>query len=125
MPAPDLDLTFAALADPIRRGLIAHLAKGPATAGELAAPHSVTLPAISRHLRVLERAGLIRRRRSGRHHRFRLDFKPIDEGRAWIERQRRFWDEALDSLEAYLTEDQDQPDRGERHERHRQRRHNS
>ena len=97
-----LDATFAALADPTRRAIVGRLAHGPASAGELAGPFDVSLPAISRHLRVLERAGLLVREREGRLHRCRLGPAPLDEAAKWIGRYRRFWEQQLDALETHL-----------------------
>ena len=99
-----LDLTFGALADPIRRAILTHLAKGEATVGELARPFDVSRPAISKHLRVLERAGLVQRTRDGRISRCELDAKPMRDAADWIERYRQFWEEQLDSLARYLEE---------------------
>ncbi len=97
-----LDTTFAALADPTRRAILARLATGEATVGELAAPHDVSPPAISRHLRVLEAAGLLQRRRDGRAHRCRLERAPLREASDWIDYYRRFWDRQLAALAAFL-----------------------
>lgn len=99
-----LDLTFAALADPIRRAILARLARGEATVGELARPFDVSRPAISKHLRVLERAGLVQRTRDGRISRCELDAGPMRDAADWIERYREFWEEQLDSLARYLEE---------------------
>ena len=99
-----LDLTFAALADPIRRSILARLQKGEATVTELASPHSVSLPAISKHLRVLERVGLIHRTQEGRIHRMRLVARPIKDAHEWLESYRQFWDGQLDSLGNYIGE---------------------
>ena len=103
-----LDRTFAAVADPTRRAILARLALGEASVGELAAPFSVSAPAISKHLKVLERAGLVAREKRGRVHRCRLDPAPMQDAAAWIERTRQFWEDRLDALETYLqllTED--------------------
>lgn len=97
-----LDATFSALADPTRRAIVARLAEGEATVGELAAPFDVSLPAISKHLRVLESAGILARTREGRVHRCRLVAAPMRDAAEWIERYRRYWEEQLDSLERYL-----------------------
>lgn len=99
-----LDLTFGALADPIRRAILARLARDEATVGELARPFDVSRPAISKHLRVLERAGLVQRTRDGRVSRCELDAEPMREAADWIERYREFWEEQLDSLARYLEE---------------------
>src|SRR5207302_427445 len=100
-----LDLVFSALSDPTRRAIVARLARGEAKAGELAQPFDMTLPAITKHLKVLERAGLLARERDGRVHRCRLAAAAMDEAVAWIERHRRFWNQQLDSLAAYLARD--------------------
>src|SRR5262249_39130336 len=106
-----LDATFGALADPTRRGILAHLARRPrATVGELARPFDVSLPAISRHLRVLETAGLLARDREGRVHRCRVLPGPIREARDWLERYPEFWESRLDSLEKFLTETEPEED---------------
>ncbi|MEI9884961.1 MAG: metalloregulator ArsR/SmtB family transcription factor [Rhizomicrobium sp.] len=98
----DLDATFAALADPTRRAILARLAQGEATVGELCAPFEISGPAISRHLRVLEDAALITRERDGQHRRCRLTDGAMANAADWIERQRRFWNGSLDKLEAHL-----------------------
>ncbi len=97
-----LDLLFSALSDPTRRSILAQLAKGEATVGDLARPFSVSLPAISKHLRVLERAGLLERRIEGRVHRCRLQPRPLKDAVDWLAEYRQFWERQLDSLEAYL-----------------------
>jgi len=99
-----LDLTFAAVADPTRRAILARLALGEASVGELGKPFAMSAPAISKHLKVLERAGLIAREKQGRVHRCRLDPEPMREASAWIEQTRRFWEERFDALENYLNE---------------------
>ena len=97
-----LDLTFGALADPTRRAILERLARGEATVGELARPFRVSRPAISKHLRVLERAGLVQRERDGRVSRCELDAAPLREADAWVERYRVFWEGRLDSLARYV-----------------------
>ena len=97
-----LDRTFAALADPTRRAILARLARGEATVGELARPFRVSRPAVSKHLRVLEQAGLVQRERDGRVSRCALDAEPMREAAEWVERYRVFWTGRLDSLERYL-----------------------
>lgn len=99
-----LDRAFAALAHPIRRGILARLATGEATVAELAKPFKVSAPAISKHLRILEEAGLLSRRKLGREHHCRLEERRMREAQGWIERHRRFWNERLDALERYLKE---------------------
>ena len=97
-----LSTTFAALSDPTRRAILARLAKGSATVNELAEPFPVSLPAISRHLKVLEGAGLIRREVEAQKRRCHLRPQALDEATDWIETHRRFWSESLDNLETYL-----------------------
>ena len=97
-----LDRTFAALSDPIRRAIVARLARGDATVGELARPFAVSRPAISKHLRVLEKAGLVRRTPEGRISRCELDAAPMREAADWVERYRVFWEGRLDALSRYL-----------------------
>jgi DNA-binding transcriptional ArsR family regulator len=97
-----LDATFGALADPTRRAILARLARGEATVSELAAPFDVSLPAVSKHLRVLESAGLLRREINGRIHRCRLAPEPMKDAAAWIETYRIFWEAQLDALANYL-----------------------
>jgi DNA-binding transcriptional ArsR family regulator len=102
-----LDRTFAALADPTRRAILARLANGEATVTELAQPFPVTMPAISKHLKVLERAGLITRRRAAQQRPCRLEPAPLAEAIDWLERYRRFFEGSYDRLEAHLREIQD------------------
>jgi DNA-binding transcriptional ArsR family regulator len=97
-----LDTTFAALADPTRRRILAHLARGDKCVTHLAKPHAMSLPAISKHLRVLEKAGLLRRKRYGRVHEMRLDAKPLREAARWVNEYRKFWQGSLDRLAEYL-----------------------
>ena len=101
--SPDhLDTTFAALADPTRRAILARLASGEASVTELAEPFAMSLPAISKHLKVLERAGLIARGREAQWRPCRLDAGPLKQAADWLEHYRRFWDQSLDRLEDYL-----------------------
>ncbi len=103
--APDrLSATLSALADPTRRAILARLADGETSVGELAKPFRMSLPAVSKHLKVLERAGLIARGRSAQWRPCRLDAGPMREVAAWLEGYRRFWDERFDRLDDYLTE---------------------
>ena len=103
MTAEDrLSLVFGALADPTRRAIIARLAAGDATVTELAEPFPISLPAISRHLKVLERAGLISRTRSGQWRSSALEAAPLKEAADWMERYRIFWDASFDRLDAHL-----------------------
>jgi DNA-binding transcriptional ArsR family regulator len=98
----DLDATFSALADPTRRAILARLARGDAIVGDLARPFSISLPAISRHLRVLERARLIERRVNAQWRICRLRPQPLRTAASWIEEYRRFWEQRLDDLAALL-----------------------
>ena len=99
-----LSATFSALADPTRRAILARLAEGEATVKELSAPFSISGPAISRHLRVLERAGLIERGREAQWRPCRLEATPLKEVAAWAENYRRFWDESYERLDEYLQQ---------------------
>jgi len=102
---PDyLSNTFAALADPTRRAILARLASGEASVTELAEPFEMSMPAVSKHLKVLERAGLIARGREAQWRPCRLDAAPLKDVAGWIENYRRFWDESFDRLDAYLLE---------------------
>ena len=97
-----LDTTFSALADPTRRAILGRLAQGEATSGELGEPFEITPPAISRHLRVLEQAGLIRRERRGQHQVCRLEARALAEASAWLEFYRQFWTGAFERLDQHL-----------------------
>lgn len=97
-----LDRTFGALADSTRRLILARLAEGDSTVGELARPFEISRPAISKHLRVLERAGLVQRARDGRVSRCALDAGPMRDAALWVETYREFWESQLDSLQEYL-----------------------
>ena len=99
-----LSSTFAALADPTRRAILARLASGEASVSELAAPFEMSLPAVSKHLKVLERAGLITRGRAAQWRPCRLEAAPLKDASDWLEEYRRFWEESLDRLEEYLRE---------------------
>jgi DNA-binding transcriptional ArsR family regulator len=99
-----LDRTFAALADPTRRAILARLTKGEASVTKLAKPFDMSLPAVSKHLKVLERAGLIARGREGQWRPARLDAAPLKEVAEWTERYRQFWEESYDRLDGYLDE---------------------
>jgi DNA-binding transcriptional ArsR family regulator len=100
--ADRLDRTFAALADPTRRAILARLAAGKATVNELAQPFEISLPAVSKHLKVLERAGLIARGRERQWRPARLEAGPLKEVAEWAERYRGFWEESYDRLDEYL-----------------------
>lgn len=102
MPADALSTTFAALADPTRRAILAKLSAGEASVGDLAKPFKISLPGISKHLKVLERAGLIERSRSAQWRPCKLKAKPLRDVAAWVERYRRFWEDRLDRLDDYL-----------------------
>src|SRR5256884_8216048 len=110
--ARTLDKTFAALADPTRRRILAHLAQGDRRVTDLARPHDMSLPAVSKHLRVLEKAGLLRRRRYGRVHEMRLDAKPLKQAAQWVEEYRKFWEGSLDRLAEYLEKENRPPEKG-------------
>lgn len=97
-----LDLVFGALADSTRRAILARLAEGESTVGQLAAPFDVSRPAISKHLRVLERAGLVKRSPDGRVSRCSLDAGPMREAAEWVETYRRYWEDQLEALARYL-----------------------
>lgn len=100
--ADQLSMIFGALADPTRREILSRLANGDATVTELAEPFAISLPAISRHLKVLERAGLISRSRSGQWRSSTLEAAPLKEAADWMERYRQFWDASFDRLDAHL-----------------------
>ena len=100
--AAGLDDVFSALADPTRRAILARLARGESTVSELAEPFDVSLPAISKHVRVLERAGLVRRKIVGREHHCRLKAQPLRQATAWLDHYREFWELRLDALEEHL-----------------------
>ena len=100
----DLDATFAALADGTRRAILARLASGEASVTELAKPFDMSLPAISKHLKVLERAGLIARGRDAQWRPARLDAGPLKEVADWVDHYRKFWEESFDRLDEYLRE---------------------
>ncbi len=108
-----LTTVFLALADPTRRAILERLAHGEASGTELARPFSISVPAISKHLRVLKNAELILHRKDGRTHRFRLAARPMREAAAWLEHYRQFWEAQLDSLDTYLqvtSEEEHDPD---------------
>ena len=103
MEVDQLDRTFAALADPIRRSILTRLAEGEATVNELAEPFAVSLPAISRHLKVLERAGLVSRGREAQWRPTRMQAEPLDEAMAWLRSRKRTWEQRMDRLDAHLA----------------------
>jgi DNA-binding transcriptional ArsR family regulator len=104
MAVDQLSAVFGALADPTRRALLARLSEGDATVGTLAAPFAVSQPAISRHLKVLERAGLISRRRRATAHISHLEARPLREATAWLARYRELWDETYERLDELLAD---------------------
>src|SRR5712692_1059204 len=111
--AEQLTTVFLALADPTRRAILERLAPGEASGTELARPFSISVPAISKHLRVLEHAELILHRKDGRTHRFRLAARPLKDAAAWLEHYRQFWDTQFDALDTYLqvtSEEEQDPD---------------
>ncbi len=99
-----LSMTLSALADPTRRAILERLSRGEATVNELAAPFDISLPAISRHLKVLESAGLISRGREAQWRPCRLDAQPLKAVDAWLERYQRFWEGSFDKMDTYLTQ---------------------
>jgi DNA-binding transcriptional ArsR family regulator len=104
MPADRLSATFAALADPTRRAILARLATGEASVKDLAEPFEISAPAVTKHLKVLQRAGLITRTRHAQWRPCRLRARPLRDVSAWVEHYRRFWEERIDRLEDYLRE---------------------
>jgi DNA-binding transcriptional ArsR family regulator len=119
MNAHQLDATFAALADSTRRAILARLASGEASVAELAEPFSMSQPAISKHLKVLERAGLISRGRDAQRRPRRLDAKPLAEANQWLERYREFWEGNFKRLDALLAELQSNPAKKPRTRNHK------
>ena len=109
LPPGQLDATFAALADPTRRAIVARLAQGDATVNELAAPFNMTLPGISKHLKVLERCGLISRSRHAQFRPCHLERQALDSAADWIEENRRVWAERFDKLDQHLRDIQQAP----------------
>lgn len=118
MTVDQLSSTFAALADPTRRAILARLADGEATVTELATPFEMSLPAVSKHLKVLERAGLIARGRSAQWRPCRLEPAPLRDANEWLERYRQFWDESFDRLAEHLRELQDEARKEEQRDDH-------
>lgn len=102
---PDLDAIFGALAHPTRRGLIEQLASGPESVGDLAEPHDMSLAAVSKHLQVLEDAGLIEVEKDGRVRRCHLDAAPLSDAFGWLTQYRVFWEDRFDALADHLEED--------------------
>jgi|HubBroStandDraft_6_1064221.scaffolds.fasta_scaffold1012384_2 DNA-binding transcriptional ArsR family regulator len=102
----NLDSTFRALADPTRRAILAALTRGQMPVSALAAPHRMSLPAVMKHLQVLERAGLVRQRKKGRVRHCRLSAQPLKQAETWLSKYRMFWGHQMDSLDRYLTQRQ-------------------
>ncbi|HEX7811294.1 MAG TPA: metalloregulator ArsR/SmtB family transcription factor [Burkholderiales bacterium] len=104
MTTDRLSATFAALADPTRRAILARLASGEKSVNELAEPFNISLPAVSKHLKVLESAGLIARGRDAQWRPCRLEAEPLKQVSDWVERYRRYWEQSFDRLDEYLRE---------------------
>jgi DNA-binding transcriptional ArsR family regulator len=121
MTADALDATFAALADPTRRAILARLAAGEASVLELAKPFAMSQPAISKHLKVLERAGLVSRGRDAQRRPCRLDAQPLAEATRWLEKYRQFWEGSFQRLDVVLEELKHQGTRGPTQRRRRKR----
>lgn len=102
--SPQLDLTFAALADPTRRAILARLALGETAVKDLAKPFAMTAPAVTKHLKVLEQAGLVQRSRNAQWRPCALNAEPLRQASDWLEEYRQFWEQSFDRLDAYLTE---------------------
>jgi DNA-binding transcriptional ArsR family regulator len=117
MPTDHLSTTFAALADPTRRAILARLSSGQCSVGELAEPFDMSLPAVSKHLRVLERAGLIARGRDAQWRPCRIEAAPLKEVADWVERYRALWEQRLDRLDHYLNQLQSKENRDARSKR--------
>jgi len=120
MPQDHLSATFSALADPTRRAILARLISGEASVTELAKPFDMSMPAVSKHLKVLERAGLINRSREAQWRPCRLEAKPLKQVSDWVEEYRVIWEQRLDRLDAYL---QDLKKREQHHGRNKKKRH--
>jgi DNA-binding transcriptional ArsR family regulator len=114
MPADQLSSIFAALADPTRRAILARLAQGEASVKELAAPFEMTAPAVTKHLKVLQRAGLITQGRQAQWRPCRLEAAPLKDVADWLENYRRFWDQSFARLDQYLIELQAKEQQGDR-----------
>ncbi len=117
-----LSTTFAALADPTRRAILARLASGEASVNEIAEPFKMTLPAVSKHLKVLEKSGLIARSRDAQYRPCRLEAAPLKDASDWIGHYRRFWEESFDRLDEYLKELQMKEKENESSRKHNKRR---
>jgi DNA-binding transcriptional ArsR family regulator len=116
MEADPLSVTFAALSDPTRRAILARLALGEATVTELAAPFDMSLPGISKHLKVLQRAGLIEQGRQAQWRPCRLQAEPLRNVADWVGQYRRHWEQSFERLDAYLRDLQDRQDQGKGHD---------
>lgn len=114
MATDHLSMTFMALADPTRRAILARLARGEATVNELASPFSLSLPGVSKHLKVLQRAGLITQGRKAQWRPCRLEAGPLKDVSDWVEHYRRFWDQSFDRLADYLRELQEEEENDDR-----------
>src|SRR5690606_15631585 len=119
MPTDALSATFAALADPTRRAILARLTAGETSVTELAAPFDMSLPAVSKHLKVLDKAGLIVRSREAQWRPCKLGAEPMSQAREWRERYAKFWSDSLDGLAAYVESEPDKPKRRKRAARRR------
>lgn len=119
MPTDALSATFAALADPTRRAILARLTAGETSVTELAAPFDMSLPAVSKHLKVLENAGLIVRSREAQWRPCKLEAEPMRQASEWLERYAKFWSDSLDRLAAYVESEPDKPKRRKRAARRR------
>lgn len=122
MAIDPLSTTFAALADPTRRAILARLAEGEATVNELAAPFDLRLPSVSKHLKVLEQAGLIEQSRQAQWRPRRLQAAPLKEVAQWVDRYRRFWDGSFDRMSDYLDALQTNPEQEQAHGRRKKQR---
>lgn len=122
MAIDPLSTTFAALADPTRRAILARLAEGEATVNELAAPFDLRLPSVSKHLKVLEQAGLIEQSRQAQWRPRRLQAAPLKEVAQWVDRYRRFWDGSFDRMSDYLDALQTHPEQEQAHGRRKKQR---
>ena len=116
MPTDQLSTTFAALSDPTRRAILARLAGGQATVTEIARPFDMSLPAVTKHLKVLQRAGLIEQGRQAQWRPCRLKAEPLRDAATWVEQYRRFWEDRLDRLDEYLKDLQQKEQQGDNRE---------
>jgi DNA-binding transcriptional ArsR family regulator len=113
LTSDQLDRTFAALADPTRRSILARLTRGETSVKELAAPFKITAPAVTKHLKVLENAGLIERSRTAQWRPCKLQAKPLRDAAAWMEQYRKFWEDSFDRLDDYLMQIQKEEQKGQ------------